>query len=54
MWGSPPCFERKTLDSEIIENRKITVFTKDFWNYTSAEMFLSSSGRYLSPMWFRA
>ena len=43
-----------TADWEIAEKRKITVFRNDFWNYTSAEIFLSSSGKYFKPMWLRA
>ena len=50
MWGYPPWLDKKTEDWEIAVNKKMTVFTKDFWNYWSADAFLSSSNTYLSPM----
>ena len=43
IWGYPPWLTIKTTDCDMAENSIITVFTKDFLNYWSALMFLSSS-----------
>lgn len=45
MCGSPPWLTMKTTDCEIAEKSKMTVFTKERWNSTSALMFLSSAGK---------
>lgn len=54
MWGYPPWLAIKTVDWEIAEKRKITVFKNDFLNYASAETFLSAYGRYFNPILFKA
>ena len=48
--GSPPWLTINTADCEIAENKKITVFKKDFLNSISALTFVSSSKTYFNPI----
>ncbi len=54
IWGYPPWLTMNTVDWEMVENKKITVFKKDFLNSISALTFLSSSKTYFSPIWLSA